>query len=378
MKKAFISVGEVSGDMYAAKLIENLPDFQWSGIVGPRLNKKNVKSVANISDISVVGLTEALPKYRKIKQVFNQSLQEIKNTDLVIAIDFPGFNLKLLREAKKLGKKTVYFIPPQVWAWGKSRIKKIVEYSDLIIIIFPFEKELYKSYEKHKGQVQYAGHPLLDIIEVSYSEEQLKEILDIPKNKKILGLFPGSRESEVKTLLPILLKTAELVKRVYPQLETVIPVTENVKNIALEIANKSFVPVRIVSQQDIPNISHEVMDKAFFSLIASGTATLEAAIIGNPFALVYKVSPLTFFIGKRLVSIDFLGLPNIIAGREVIKEFLQEDCNPVSLANYTIDVLDSHKKYHQIKEDLKIIKGQLGERGAIKRAAKLIEDLMLK
>ena len=374
-KRVFISVGEISGDNYGAQLVKRLPEFDWVGITGPKMEEAGVESIENIKNISVVGLTEAVPKYFKIKETFKRAVKGLDNVDLLVVIDFPGFNLKLLKEAKKRGVKTVYFIAPQVWAWGKGRVPKIVENTDLLISIFPFEKNIYESYIGKDFRFEYVGHPLLDIVKTEETEESFKEKLNIPKNSKIFGLLAGSRESEVKVLLPILLETAKILKKAFPEVYFVIPATENQEENVKDLVKKYNLPLKVITRKDFKNPSYEVMEKSIFSLIASGTATLEASIIGNPFALVYKVSPLTFAIGKRLVSIEFLGLPNIIAGKEVIKEFLQEECNPLNLANYCANVLMDKNKQNEIKQSLKEVREKLGEKGALDRAADLIRNI---
>ncbi len=374
-KRAFISVGEISGDNYGAQLVKRLPEFDWVGITGPKMEEAGVESIENIKNISVVGLTEAVPKYFKIKETFKKAVKELDHVDLLVVIDFPGFNLKLLKEAKKRGIKTVYFIAPQVWAWGKGRVPKIVENTDLLISIFPFEKKIYESYIGKDFRFEYVGHSLLDIVKTEETEESFKEKLKIPKNSKIFGLLAGSRESEVKVLLPILLETARILKKAFPEFYFVIPATENQEENVKNLVKKYDIPLKVITRKDFKNPSYEVMEKSVFSLIASGTATLEASIIGNPFALVYKVSPLTFAIGKRLVSIEFLGLPNIIAGKEIIKEFLQEECSPTTLANYCANVLMDKNKQNEIKQNLKEVREKLGEKGALDRAADLIRSI---
>ena len=377
-KRVFISVGEVSGDNYGAELVKRLPQFEWIGITGNKMEREGVKSVENIKNISVVGLLEAIPKYFHIKKTFKNSVEILKSgIDAVVVIDFPGFNLKLLKEAKKLGIKTVYFIAPQVWAWGKGRIKDIVKYTDLLITILPFEKNLYKPYISENFQVEFFGHPLLDIIKIEETDITFKEKLNIPINSYIFGLLPGSRESEIKVLLPILLETATLIQKVFPKFYFVIPITSNIEKFVYEYS-KSYknLNLRFINEKIFKYPSYEVMDKSIFSLIASGTATLEAGIIGNPFALLYKVSPLTYFIGRKLVSIDYLGLPNIISGKEIIKEFLQEECNPLNLANYSINTILDRDEYMKIKANLSNLKFMLGDKGSLDKIAKRVESFI--
>ncbi|WP_457644004.1 lipid-A-disaccharide synthase [Persephonella sp.] len=377
MKKAFISVGEISGDNYASQLVKALPEFRWIGITGPKMREAGVETVEKLENISVVGLMEALPKYLKIKKAFRRSVEILdKGIDLLVVVDFPGFNLKLLKEAKKRGIKTVYFIAPQVWAWGKGRIPKIAQYTDLLIAIWPFEKKIYKDYISESFKVEYVGHPILDIIKTEETEESFKKKLGIEKNKKIFGLLPGSRESEVKTLLPILLSSAEIIYKNREDLHFVIPSTPNMVKIIKNITDKPKIPLTVVTNKDLRFPSYEVMKHSVFLNVASGTATLETAILGNPFILVYKVSPITFFIGKMLVSIEYLGLPNLIAEREIIKELLQKECNPENIARWSLKYLKDPVAYEKVKEDLASIRKALGEKGAIKRTARLIKEIV--
>ncbi|RMD46805.1 MAG: lipid-A-disaccharide synthase [Aquificota bacterium] len=377
MKKVFISVGEISGDNYASQLIKKIPEFQWTGITGPKMREAGCKSVENIENISVVGITEAIPKYFQIKKAFRKSVEQLdKGVDLLIVVDFPGFNLKLLEEAKKRNIKTVYFIAPQVWAWGKGRIPKIAKNTDVLISIWPFEKDIYRKYEGKNFKVEYVGHPLLDIIKTEENESSFRKKAGILNEKKILGLFPGSRESEVKTLFPIMLKSAEIILK-KENVHFVIPTTPNVESVVKGILKEfSHLPVSILDKKTFKNPSYEVMKHSYFSVIASGTATLEASIIGNPFLLVYKVSPLTFFIGKLLVSIDFLGLPNIIAKKEVIKELLQKECSPENIAKWSLRYLEDKALYEKTKKELEGVKNALGEKGAIEKTANIIKEII--
>ncbi len=375
MKRIFISVGEISGDNYASKLIQSLPEFEWVGITGPKMREAGCRSIDTIENISVVGITEAIPKYFHIRKTFKKSVEELdKGVDLLIVVDFPGFNLKLLEEAKKRNIKTVYFIAPQVWAWGKGRIPKIVRYTDMLLSIWPFEKELYRDYISKDFQVEFIGHPILDIIKTEETEETFKRALGTDKD--VIGFLPGSRESEVKKLLPIMLEAGrKLIKE--KNLHFAIPVTENVKSIVKKfISQYKDVPVSIIDREVFSYPSYEVMKHSRFSVIASGTATLEASLIGNPFILVYRVSPVTFFIGKMLISVDYLGLPNIISGKEIIKELLQNECNPESVYIWIKKYLEDERLYSSTKRNLSLLREKIGSEGAIKRAAEIIKHMV--
>jgi len=373
----FISVGEISGDNYASELIKRLPEFEWTGITGPKMRDTGCGTIEKLENISVVGIMEAFPKYFQIRKTFKKAVEELdKGVDLLIVVDFPGFNLKLLKEAKKRGIKTVYFIAPQVWAWGKGRIPKIVENTDVLISIWPFEKNIYEEY-LDKFRFEYVGHPLMDIIKTETTLNEFKERLGISQRKRIFGLLAGSRESEVKALLPLMLQSASMILKKHKDIHFVIPATPNVEALVKQIVSMyPSIPISVIGKENFNNPSYETMKHSIFSVIASGTATLEAAIIGNPFLLVYKVSPITFFVGKMLVSINFLGLPNLIAGKEVVKELLQSECNPDAIANHSLKYLTDKSLYNKTVNELNNVRWKLGQKGAIDKTVSIIREII--
>ncbi|NPA52285.1 MAG: lipid-A-disaccharide synthase [Aquificae bacterium] len=375
-KRVFISVGEISADNYASELIKKLPEIEWVGIAGPKMRQAGCKPIETIENLSVVGITEIIPKYLHIRKVFNKAVQTLKqDVDMLIVVDYPGFNLKLLKEAKKLGIKTVYFIAPQVWAWGEKRIKTIVKYTDLLIAIWPFEKDLYKPYQTDNFKVEFVGHPILDIIRTTHTKESFREKLQIPQNKKIIGLFPGSRENEIKHILPIMLKAGELIYKADKTLHFVLPVTQNLKETVNDFVKQYDLPLKTVDNTVFEYPNYETMNNAFFSIITSGTATLEASIFTNPFIVVYKVSPLTYMLGKMLIKIPYISLPNIIAQEEIVKELIQDKCTPINLANWSLKYIFDKDLYMKTKIQLKDkVKNRLGEKGALDKTAKLIKQ----
>lgn len=377
MKKVFLSVGEVSADIYASYIVKNLKDkYIFTGIAGNRMIGAGVHPISKIDDISVVGLVEVISKYGKIKEVFHKAIQKIKECDVVIAVDFPGFNLKLIQQAKKLNKKVIYFISPQIWAWHYSRIYKIVKNTDLMISILPFEEEYYKPFIGENFKFVYVGHPLLDIVKPQTSFEMFLSALNLPSKHMFIGLLPGSRESEVKNLLPIMLKSATLINNAIPSTYFLIPATDNLKDLVKEIVKGFNIPLKVISSENFKNPSYEVMKHSKFSLIASGTATLEASIIGNPFLILYRVNPITFYIGKKIVKIKNIGLPNIIAGTQIIEELLQENCNSIHIANRTLSYLLDEDLYQKTKKELESVKSKLGQEGAIERISEIIQDFI--
>lgn len=377
MRKIFISVGEVSADTYASYIVKNLKSrFQFVGIAGPKMLEAGIEPISKIDEISVVGLVEVLSKYGSIKRVFKESVRVIKECDAVIVVDFPGFNIRLIQEAKKYNKRVIYFISPQIWAWHYARIHKIVRNTDLMISILPFEEEYYRPFVGDTFRFEYVGHPLVDIVKPRTTLEEFCRKMGLPKSKLFIGLLPGSRQSEVKSLLPIMLQSAKLVNRAFPDTFFLIPATDNVLGLVLDIVGDNNFPVKVITSGDFEYPSYEVMKHSTFSVIASGTATLEASIVGNPFVLVYKVNPLTFSIGKRVVKINFLGLPNIIAGKEVVRELLQEECNPVNIANTVLEYLIDLDRYNRMKLELSIVRQRLGDCGAMGRITDIVEEFL--
>lgn len=376
MKKVFISVGEVSGDAYTSHIVRKLSDrYTFIGIAGKKMMAAGVKPVATIDNISVVGVIEALSKYSHIRKVFRLAIDTLNECDTLIAVDFPGFNIKLIQQAKKMNKKVIYFISPQIWAWHYSRIYTIVKNTDLMISILPFEEEYYRPFVGKEFQFKYFGHPLLDIVKPKLSFQEFITKLGIPPGKKLIGLLPGSRESEVVSLLPVMLQGAKLINTALANTYFLIPVTDNTYKLVVSILSryKPNIPLMVITSAEIENPSYEVMEHSVFSVIASGTATLEASIIGNPFVLVYKVNPITFLIGSKVIKVSYLGLPNLIAGRQLIPELLQDRCSATNIANTALRYLLDSGLYDTTKQDLATVRQMLGQEGAIDRIAQEID-----
>lgn len=379
MKKIFISVGEVSGDTYASHIVRKLSGrYMFTGVAGSKMIDAGVKPVATIDNISVVGVVEALSNYSHIRKAFNLAVNTVKECDAVIAVDFPGFNMKLIQQAKKMNKRVIYFISPQIWAWHYSRIYTIVKNTDLMISILPFEEEYYRPFTGKNFQFKYLGHPLLDIVQPKLSLQEFAARAGIPPGRKLIGLLPGSRESEVKSLLPVMLQAARLINSAAADTYFLIPVTDNTHRLVKDILSRypQAVPLRVVTSAQMENPSYEVMKHSVFSVIASGTATLEASIVGNPFVLVYRVNPVTFFIGRKLVKVSYLGLPNIIAGRQVVPELLQDDCSATNIANTALRYLLDPGLYISTRQELAQVRRMLGQEGAVDRIAMEIDRFM--
>ncbi len=356
--------------MQAAELVKEIrilmPQLEFFGLGGARMEKQGVKLFANIVGLAVVGFVEVLKNIRKFKLIFNQALQKIDklNPDLAILIDYPGFNLRLAGELKKRGIPVIYYISPQVWAWGKNRINLIKKLIKKMIVIFKFEEELYKS---QGVDVSFVGHPLLDTVKSN-------SCLALPVGKITIALLPGSRKTEVKRLLPLMLESAKLIRKKIPDSQFVILRSSTVKKELFKriIANCAL-PVYIFSDKTYDGIM-----SCDFSIVASGSATLETAILEKPFVIIYKISWLSWICLRPIIQIPHIGLVNIVAGRKIIKEFVQYRANPKRISQYIIETINNPKRLTVIKNELSRIKSVLGEKGANSRAARIIVDLLNK
>ncbi|MDF1811662.1 MAG: lipid-A-disaccharide synthase [Verrucomicrobiales bacterium] len=363
MKKLFLVAGEISGDSHGSALLEALPGegFCLLGLGGPKMHNISSQIENWLDQAAVLGLWEVLKKYGYFKAKMEETVARIdaEKPDGVVLIDYPGFNLRLAKRLRDEGYtgKLIYYISPQVWAWKKGRVKVMAELLDLMICIFPFEKELYES----SGlETVFCGHPLVD------SLAEIKSA-DIEREANLVALLPGSREREVVKLFPPMLDAAEILLEEHSGLKFVTTgatpaLTEKLRGMVDERSLGGSIDVLESSGQ-------EIMRRAQVGVVASGTATLEAAVLGLPYCLVYKVAWLTAFAARRVLKVRFLGIVNVIAGREVVKELLQDKARGEDMAKQLSALLDDRDKRNQLIEDLdKVVRG-LGGGGAHKNAA---------
>jgi lipid-A-disaccharide synthase len=317
-------------------------------------------------------LTEVISKFGTLFRIIRQakkSLDEMK-PELVILIDYPDFNLYFVAPAaKKRNIKIFYYISPQVWAWRKSRINKIKRLVDKMAVILPFEVDTYAV----KGfVVDYVGHPLLDLVKPAYSKQESKKIFNLDESKTTIGLLPGSRVTEVKKLLPEILRAAEILARRIPNVQFVLPLADMLdEKIVAEITSRFSVKVRVIAGH-----TYEAISCADLAIVASGTATLETALLGVPMIIIYKISPLSYFVGKLFIRIKNIGLVNIIAGKTVVPELIQGKANAQSIASEAIDILTSVERKKEMINELAAIRAKLGKPGAAIRAAQLALDML--
>ena len=369
MKKKFLIVaGEVSGDRHAADLVTALkqrdPQIEFVGVGGDHLQKGGVKLLYHISQLAILGFVEIIKHLPLIKRVFNSIKKEaMKGVDAAILVDYPGFNLRLAKILKKQKIPVIYYICPQMWAWGENRIKKFQKFVDLPLVIFKFEEKFFR---KHGLNAHFVGHPLLDQLPKDINEMEFREKHNIPLDKKIVGLFPGSREIEVNRILPVMVDS---IKKLLKTIE-IIPVIAKASHLERRLYdevianNKEF---RMIDT-DI----HQLMQISHVGLVASGTATLELAYLQTPSIVLYSVSPVTYWLGRKLIKIKNIALANIIMGKIVFPEFIQGQANAENVENALRNLLIDKKHYKKIKAELASIKGLLGMPGATDRAADFI------
>ncbi len=370
IRKIFISAGEASGDLHGSHLIRAMkalaPEASIACLGGPMMRRAGASVLVDNRDLAVVGLFEVFRHkdaifgaWRKIKAYF-----AVEKPDLVVLIDFPDFNFLLARLAKRLGIRVFYYISPQVWAWRSGRVRTIKRLVDSMAVILPFEPAFY---ERYGVGVHYVGHPLLDVLDAAPPRDQASDLYRPAGASFLVGLLPGSRHSEVRSLLPILLDGALLLSQKIPGVSFILPVAPTLDPLMVgEEVKKRNAPVRIVSGD-----TYGVVRACDLVIAASGTATLETAILGSPMIVVYRVSKLTYRLGRRLIKVKYVSLPNIIAGRKIVPELLQYDATAKKIAAEASLFLTDPMKLKEQRKALAEIRRELGEPGVAARVAEL-------
>lgn len=367
-----IVTGEASGDLHGSNLVRSLlaknPELQFCGMGGPELSSVGVDILFDAARVSVVGVFEVIFHLKDIflaQRILRRRLTT-DPPDLLILIDLPDFNLLLAKKAKKLGIPVFYYISPQVWAWRSGRVKTISERVDKIGVILPFEEEFFA---KRGVEAEYVGHPLLDTVATTASREQFFKAHDIPFGQRCVGLLPGSRKREVLSLLPIFLSTAQKLQDSSSEKITfLIPKASTIPNHLFDEAGlakyQKFLDIRCIDED-----RYNMMAVCEAVVAASGTVTLELAILEIPMIVVYKLAPLTYHLGKILIKLKYFSLVNLIAGYEAVPELLQDEVTPERIASELSVILTHPEKMQKMKSALSEVKDKLGTSGASEKAA---------
>ncbi|MFT3744578.1 MAG: lipid-A-disaccharide synthase [Pyrinomonadaceae bacterium] len=379
-RKIMIVAGEASGDSHAARLVSALrtaepsTEYEFFGSAGPKMREAGVDPVIQSDDLSVVGVAEIA----RVLPMFLRALKELKaaaierKPDVAILVDFPDFNLKLAKWLKKRGFIVVYYISPQLWAWRKYRVSAIRKYVDLLLTILPFEKDWYASHGV--DHVEYVGNPLANEVSSSVSLKEVCAPYDLDPAKPIVALLPGSRHKEIVRILPVMLASAAEMSKRQPELQFVIAVASgrnrvDVKN-AIEASSELPSSLNVIE-----NETYNVLAHSQVAAVTSGTATLETGILGTPMVIVYATSGLNYALLRPLISVEHYGLINLIAGKKVAKELIQQDFTPTVVAEELFRLLDPEVNA-KVRSELRQAREKLGSGGASKRAAEAILKLI--
>lgn len=369
-----IIAGEASGDLHGAALVKELKklnsEISFFGIGGSRMKEAGLELIYHSDRMSFLGFVEVVKHLPFIKRVQNQLLEEVKirQTKFAILIDYPGFNISIAKKLKQLGVEIYYYISPQVWAWGKGRVKKIKKLVRKIFVVFPFEEKFYKE----KGvDAEFVGHPLVrELKEYNYlpKEEMIKK-LDLLPDKEILLLLPGSRKHEVEDIFPQIYSAAKKIFENF-NLQIVVACASSVDESLLR---------EVVPENDykiVAGYTYDLMKHSKLGIIKSGTSTLEAGLLNLPMIIVYKTSSLTYLIGKTLVKLENIGIVNILLGKTLLPELIQNDVTPEKIFSEAKNILNDSAKYNSIRNELNRLWELLGNQNAAENTAKKIYQLM--
>jgi len=366
MKKIFIIAGEPSGDLHGSLLVKELksrdPEIQFYGLGGEKMRSAGVDIYYDLASSAIVGFFDVIKRLSFFKKLFYEILTKIKESrpDAVIFIDYPGFNLKLAKEVKKLDIKTIYYISPQLWAWREKRIEIIKKYVDKMFVFFEFEKEFYR---KFGVEVEFIGHPFLETIKPSLTEEEFLGKYNLDKDKKRLFIMPGSRENEFKKHMPTIIESLSNISK-DQKLDLLLLIPNHLSRLIDKNTANLF---KIITDDAYNGIHH-----SSFGIVASGTATLEAAIIGNPFLIIYKTSLINYLILKPMIKIKYVGMVNLILGKEAMPELIQNNFRSKNITEQLNRILTDKDYYSDLKNHLLEFKSKLGNKGAISKAAESI------
>jgi len=338
------------------------PGIVFWGIGGKKMEEAGVKLILSSSDMAVVGLTEAFSKFRTLARASKQLKYILKNArpDLLILLDYPGFNIHIAKAAKQFHVPVLYYIAPQVWAWRRGRVKKIARRVNHMAVILPFEEEFFKN----SGiNVDYVGHPILDCIAQKNTSPQIEQ------NFPVIGIVPGSRREEIRNLLPVMIRSAEILENHYGGIKCLLPLAPTIDaEFVQSFIDSSNVSINITVCR---NSIYDVLSSCDIAMVTSGTATLETAVMGIPMVIVYKVSPISYWLAKKVIKTSFIGLVNLVAGEKVVPELIQYEATPERLAEEVLNILENQGVIDIMKNKMKYVKESLGNAGASEKTAQI-------
>ena len=369
----FFSAGESSGDQHAANLFlaikKQSPTIQAIGMGGAKMRQAGIDIHYDSTNMGVIGVIEVLKHYAEIRRALKKMQQRIlkQRPDLVICVDYKEFNLKLAQFAKKQGVKVLFYVSPQVWAWRPKRVITYGKAIDMMAVIFPFEIAYY---EAENIPVRYVGHPSVDKVHPLHSKQEAIKSFQLDGKAPIIGLLPGSRVNEIKRMLPVMLDAIKKIQIEYPKAQFLLPQADSISD---ELLNPYLIntPIQVIKNQpyDVIQCCHAVMT-------TSGTATLETALLNIPMVIVYRLSDLTYSLGRLLVNIDVIGLPNIIAGKKIVQELIQHDATGKKIAKEINHILKDKAYAETMRVELTKVKEKLGEGGGSENMATLALDML--
>ena len=369
-----IVAGEASADLHGSKLVkamkEKCPHLRFVGIGGPLMREAGVEILVSSSEMAVVGFSEVFAKLGRISNAYFRlkSLLRHQRPNLLILIDYPEFNLRVAKQAKKCHVPVLYYISPQVWAWRSGRVKQIVQRVDKLAVILPFEEEFFRQ----KGvNVEYVGHPLLDQVPEYVDPVQTKVELGMETFDPIIGILPGSRKEEVRSLLPAMVRAAEIISSEYESLACILPLAPTIdSNFVSTFLDKAGARVKLF-KGDI----YKALSVCRVGMVSSGTATLQLAMAGVPMVIAYRISPISYWIARKVVRVRHIGLVNLVAGKEVAPELIQDEVTGENLAKALLPMLrTAHRE--KVMRNLNMVREALGRGGASQKTAELALDLM--
>lgn len=367
--------GEASGDAHAAamflELKKRLPAVRGIGMGGRKMARAGIDVRYDSSQIGVIGVIEVLKHYREIRAALRQMQEIVSNErpDLLICVDYKEFNYKLARHGKRCGVKVLFYVSPQVWAWRPGRARKYGQVIDMMAVIFPFETPYY---QEHDIPVCYVGHPSVDKVEPLRSRSEDRRLFALPEESPVVGILPGSRAQEIRRMLPVMLLAAGEVRKTFPDCRFLLPQADSISDELLHtVLQDSPVSVQVVRNQP-----YDVIQCCDAVMITSGTATLETALLTVPMVIVYKLSPLTYWLGRWLVKSPFIGLPNIVAGKAIVRELIQQQASPEAVAGEIIRILSDPDYAGEMRRELGKVKQLLGPGGGDAAMAELAEQML--